>query len=133
MDVNVKDKREQRNFGLMMAAALAVLGLIRWWHTGRVEAGWFYVADVFFLLGLLFPRALQPVFAAWMRLALVLNWLVTRVLLTIVWVVILTPIGLFRRVFAEDALKREWRPDADSYWEEPEEQPDDKRRYYHQY
>ena len=36
------------------------------------------VGLVFFLLGLLWPRALQPVFAAWMRLALALPKGLTR-------------------------------------------------------
>ena len=59
---------EQRKFGLVMAAAFCLLGLLRWaiHHFDVFPTRLFVVAAVFGVLGLVAPRVLQPVFVAWM-------------------------------------------------------------------
>jgi len=134
-EVDVSSPREQRNFGLVMGAAIALLGLLRWALHGfeHFPLAWFALAAAFVVLALAAPVLLKPLFAAWMRLAAVLNWVSTRVFLGIAFYLLITPVRLVLRIFADDPLKRQWLPEADTYWEEPEEQPDDIRRYRNQF
>lgn len=139
LDIDTSSKTEQRKFGLVMAAAISILGLLRAvirfaLHGTLANPLWFFIVAVPFLaLGLIWPKGLKPVFVAWIKLALVLNWIVTHVLLTVVFFLIIIPMGIVMRLFSEDPLKRKWLPQANSYWEEPEEQPEAFDRYLNQF
>ncbi len=132
-DVNVSDPREQRNFGLVMAAALAILGGIRWWLKGAPSPAIFTAALVLLIAAVFAPFALRPLFSVWLKFSEALNWVMTRVLLTVAFYGLITPARLLNQVFGSDPLKRDWMPDAASYWETPEEQPSDRERYRNQF
>jgi hypothetical protein len=131
--LDTSDRKEQRKFGLLMAAAFSVLGGIGWWVKGTPASWTFTVAAVFLIAAVAAPFALRPVFAAWMKFAEALNWVMTRVLLTIVFYGMITPARFLNQIFGSDPLKRAWMQDADTYWEDPEEQPTDRERYRNQF
>ena len=134
MNVDTSDKKQQRNFGLVMAVAITVLGLIRWGlHREGPPLAFFTVAGAFLVLGLVAPRVLRPVLVVWLKFALVLNWLMTRVLLTVAFFGMIVPTRAIMRVFGKDPLNRAWDADAPTYWEEPEEQPTEFDRYLNQF
>ena len=140
IDIDIKDKSEQRKFGLVMGAAFAVLTLVRWGIHRLMQGEWggpsyvlLGIGAVFAVFGLVAPRALQPIFWAWIKFAIVINWVMTRLLLSIVWFLLIIPTRGVRSLLGYDALKRKWDPKATTYWEEPDEQPDDPRRYLNQY
>ena len=135
MNVDTSSKSEQRKFGIVMAVAITVLGLIRWAVHGfeHLPLYFFAVAAAFLVLGLAMPIALKPIFIVWMKFAMVLNWLITRIFLTISFYLMITPVRFLVWLFSEDPLKRKWLPDADTYWEAPEEQPEEFERYRNQF
>lgn len=139
LPVDTSDRTEQRKFGFLMAAAIIVLGLARWgFHVWRGhEAGfpsWFFiVAGVFAGFAIVAPGLLRPVFIVWMRFALLVNWVVTHLLLTIAYLFMITPTRFLMRIFGDDPLKRAYLPDADTYWEEPDDQPEDIEAYKNQF
>lgn len=65
--------------------------------------------------GLLVPGVLAPVERGWMRLAMVLGAINTRIILTLVYVLVVTPIGVVRR-WRDDPLTRRLGTDARSHW-----------------
>ncbi|MBI2424724.1 MAG: hypothetical protein HYV27_17980 [Candidatus Hydrogenedentes bacterium] len=137
--VDTRDRHEQRKFGLVMGGAFFALGALRtvlhWYSTGGLD--WPHVlwsfAVVFAAAGLLLPRALFPVFRLWIQFSVALNWVMTRLFLTVAFYLLLTPVRLFFSLKGEDALKRAWNSPDRSYWEAPEEQPEDVRRYRNQF
>lgn len=139
IEVNTEDRAEQRKFGLVMGGALFALGAVRTvlhgYSTGELD--WPHVlwsfSVVFVLAGLLLPRALLPVFKLWIQFSLALNWIMTRVFLTVAFYLLLTPVRLLFVLKGEDALKRAWLSADQTYWEAPEEQPEDVRRYRNQF
>lgn len=131
--VDVTSRKEQRKFGLTMAVAFAVLAALRWWIASRTPYLLLALAAVFLLAGLIVPRALGPVFAVWMRFAEAVNWVMTRVLLTLAYFGLITPARYLNDWFGSDPLKRSWDASAASYWEEPDEQPDGIEPYRNQY
>ncbi len=129
-------RTEQRKFGLVMAAAFCVLGLLRWaiHHFSDFPIRFFVAAAVLAVLGLVAPRVLQPVFVVWMKLAEALNWFMTRVFLTVAWWLIITPTGLIMRLGRkEDPLKRAWLPADATYWEPAEEMGEGVEAYKNQF
>lgn len=133
LQIDISDRKEQRKFGLLMAGAFCVLGTVRSLLHGGFSPAWFVVGGVFLVLGLVAPKVLQPVFWAWMKLAEALNYVMTRVLLALAFFVMLTPMRFLRQWFGDDPLKRKWEPDAESYWEEADEQPEKLDAYLKQF
>jgi hypothetical protein len=84
------------------------------------------------LPALLVPRVLGPVERVWMAMAAVLGAVNTRILLTLVYVAVVTPIGWLRRL-SGDPLDRGLRSDAASYWVPREPGPADPQSYRRQF
>lgn len=127
------DRSELRKFGLLMAAAFAAIACLRWWLKGHPSAVLFGIAAAFLVFGLVLPVALMPVYRVWMKFALALNWVMTRVFLAIAFYILIMPTGLIYRRFAGDPLKRSWDPGARSYWEPPDDQPAELDAYKNQF
>ncbi len=107
-----------RRFGLGTAAVLVTIGGFFVFRGGRAWPAGFVVAGLLTAAAALaVPRLLLPLCRAWMGLARALGWLNTRLLLTLVFFLMITPIGLLMRVFGHDPMDRRWRrPGRNSYW-----------------
>jgi hypothetical protein len=100
-----------------MGVALAVLGGLFFWRDKPVAPYLFLFAAAFLLLAAIVPRALRPIQKAWMTLAIVLGWVMTRVLLALVFFIGITPIALIAKLFGKRFLDLGFEPDRESYWE----------------
>ncbi len=80
-------------------------------------------------------RILGPVYRAWMKLAHVLAWINTRILLGVIYFVFLMPIRGVMRLFGRDPLTRRPDPKRATYWVErsPEERQRPPEDYQNQY
>ena len=108
--------RALRRFGVTVGSILLALGGIMLWR--HRAAGWplVSIATVLLLIAAFVPAALRYVYLAWMTLALVLGWFVTRILLMLVFFLVVTPIGLLQRLFGKRALEFGFKSDEISYW-----------------
>ena len=105
-----------RGFGFLVGSVFLLLGaLLIWRHR---DAGWPFVSigSILVVAGALFPQALKWVHTCWMILALTMGWVVTRVLLTIVFFLVVTPVGLLQRFLGKSAIEVAFRSDVSSYW-----------------
>jgi len=108
---------ELRRFGLVMSVPLAAIAAFVAWKGGN---GWWIpaMAAVLFVVGALaFPSVLRPVEWAWMKFALVLSAVMTRVVLAVAFFVILTPFAFVVKLLRKDLLGRRFVPDRTSYWD----------------
>jgi hypothetical protein len=140
MNIDTSNRNEQRKFGALMAAAFALLGGIRWALHGFPLHPLPTLVGVLWALALAFavacavwPTALKPVFAAWMKLALAINWLVTHVILTLAFFVIMVPTACVLRLRGKDPLLRRWDSKATTYWDNAETQPKTPESYLNQF
>jgi hypothetical protein len=115
-------KRLLRQFAWVMTVMLGlVVPLVIIWINDweLVRAAWIVsiIGAVFLMAGLLVPLWLRPVYLFWMLLALVLGTVVTRIIITIVFYLMITPIGWIRRAFGSgDPLGLQSPPRSESYW-----------------
>jgi len=57
-------------------------------------------------MGLAVPRALAPVRRGWMALAQLLSRITTPVFMAVLYLVVLTPVGMLMRLFARNPVLR---------------------------
>ena len=110
------DRKGLREFGLVTGAIVAVLfGLFFPWLLERDWPLWPWVIfGVLAVFGLVAPMALNPVYKIWMRFGLIMSKIMTPLIMSIVFYIVITPVGLFRKVFAKDSLARTF-DETDSY------------------
>jgi len=108
--------RELRKFGLLVGGVFTALGSILW-ARGKGHFVYFLTPGVLLLaLGWLFAKGLKPVYVAWMSLAIVLGFLISNVILTIFFFLVITPIGLVARCLGKDFLRLKLDRSAKTYW-----------------
>lgn len=127
------EPRDLRKFGLMVGGVFALLGLWFLWRH-KPWHGWFWIPGALLIVfGAVAPKTLRHIYRAWMGMALVLGLIVSTVLLTVFYYVVVTPIGLAARLAGKDFLERKWS-NASSYWQlRPAAQPKAPSEYEQQF
>ena len=128
-----KDIKEIKKFGLMLGVGFCVIGTILWWRGKDIFPYFFAVSVLMFFLRFFFPKLLIPIEKGWMALAHIIGSVMTTLILTLLFIFVMTPIGLFRRMFGRDALMLKTQPGAESYWITKEEGHMEKEHYERQY
>jgi hypothetical protein len=107
-----------------------------WWTLrGRFASVAPYTAGLGILLmvlGAIAPRALYWPNRGWMALAEALSFVSTRIVLAVVFFIVMTPIGVVKRLTGWDPLRRRMAP-APSYWRAYSERQRDSRHYEKMY
>ncbi len=108
--------RALRKFGFAFGGGLTVLGSLLLWRE-KVPAPYVLgVAVLVLALAALAPRALRPLEWLMSRIFLAVTSVLTYVLLTILYILVLTPIGLIRRLMGKESLGLRPDPGKESYW-----------------
>jgi hypothetical protein len=128
-----KSAAELRRFGLTVGAGFAVIGLLSWLrgHAFAPRVLWI-MAALLMAPAAIVPASLRPVEREWMRAAAILGYVNTRVILTLLFYVVITPIGFVRRIFG-DPLDRSIKDGRQSHWIRREREPFDRARYEQQF
>jgi hypothetical protein len=71
---------------------------------------------VLILPALFFPALLKPLQKIWMALAIVMGWISTRIILSLLFFIVLTPIGFIMRLRGKDLLDEKIEKEKTSYW-----------------
>lgn len=95
---------EGRKFGITVGTAFLALAGILWWR-GRGAAPWLgSLGALLALAGVLIPTRLGPVQRAWMGLAHLLSKVTTPVFMSIIYFLVLAPIGLVMRMAGRNPI-----------------------------
>jgi uncharacterized membrane protein (DUF485 family) len=109
------------------ACLFALLALYR--HHTRAAAILGIVAAAFLLFALIAPKLLEPVEAAWMAFARVLGAINTRIIMGLLYFLFIFPLGLIFKLFGRDEMKRRWRAQGGSNWEDYRARQRDTRHF----
>ena len=127
-------EKQLRQFGLMMAGVFSFFGAVFIYKKWIIAAGVLGVLILFFGgMGLAAPRGLLPVFRKWMRFAEVIGNSNAKVILSLAYFFVFTPIRIIASIFREDPLRRKFEPDKKTYWLDCEPRDSDRKRYEKQF
>jgi hypothetical protein len=114
---NIKSsKKELRKFGITVGIVLGLLGGFLWWKGKDLYLIMFVISFLFLFFGAIVPIILKPIQKVWMSLALILGWIMTRVILSLMFYLVFFPIGMLARIFGKDFLDQKRDTDIKSYW-----------------
>ena len=111
------DRKGLRDFGLTTGGIVAVLfGLLLPWLLGRGFPVWpWVIAAVLAVWGLAAPATLRPVYRGWMRFGILLSKITIPIIMSVVFFVMITPIGLVRRLFGSGSMPKQPSATAQTY------------------
>jgi len=115
LDLSIKSLRK---FGLSIGLISSLISL------------WFFYANIFdsakiflivfgfflFLSAIIYPSGLIKIYKIWMGFAFALGWFISRFLLTILFITVLTPISLLAKIFKKNFLNLSFNKNEKSYW-----------------
>ena len=114
---NIKsDNRQLRNFGLSVGGVLLVLGALMLWYANPKAMYLLGSGGALVGLGLIAPVVLLPLQKIWMTLAVIIGWVMTRVILALLYYIVLTLIGLVARLIGKQFLELKWERNQHTYW-----------------
>ena len=92
-------KDQSRDTGMAMVLLFLLAA------ASRKREGYLFVAIALHVVNMTVPKVYRPVAVLWLGLSDLLGSVVSRILLSIVFFAVVTPIGLFRRLMGRDSLK----------------------------
>ena len=111
--------KDLREFGQAALAMLTGVALLLHLIKG-LEARWgLYICGVglvVYVLSLVWPAAVKPIYLGLMAVAFPIGWVLSHVLMGVVYFLVITPIGLVFRLLGRDLLQRRFDREAKSYW-----------------
>lgn len=144
LDINFNPtKKDLRNFGFLALVAFGLVGGLVYWKRGLFGFDFGNATEtvsyVLWGLGLLsgffsiaMPAANRALFVTLSLITYPIGFVVSHVVMAIIFFVIITPVGLLFRVLGRDPLHRKLDRSAESYWA-PHVARNDKASYFKQF
>ena len=100
----------EKSFGISVGIVLLLIaGFLVWRErlaTAQIVGG---IGAVLLVLGLVQPRLLKWPSAVWWRFAMILGYVNARIILTVIFTIVFSPLGLLWRIIGNDPLARKRR------------------------
>ena len=131
---NIKsEKSNLRNFGIIVGIILLIISGFLFWKEKESFQIFLAIGIILFLTAIALPSVLKPVYWIWMIFAIILGWFMTRVILSLLFYVVFTSIGLTLRIFGKQFLELRWDNSKESYWNFRTNEPLKKENYEKQF
>ena len=92
-------KNQARDTGMAMVLLCLLVGFL-------ADADWLFTLAVpVLVLTMVAPKAYGPIAVVWLGISHLLGTVVSRILLTVVFFVVVLPVGLVRRMLGKDSLQ----------------------------
>jgi Saxitoxin biosynthesis operon protein SxtJ len=108
--------RDFRKFGLLVGGVFCLLGL--WFYLRHKHFYWWMLVPgvPLLTLGAVLPRSLKWIYVGWMIFAMTLGMIVSTIILTLLFYLVVTPTGLIARAIGKDFLSQRLDRNGLSYW-----------------
>ena len=114
---NIKSKKSDlRNFGITVGIILLIISGFLFWKEKETFLIFLTIGISLFFTAIALPSVLKPVYWIWMIFSIILGWFMTRVILSLLFYVVFTSIGLTLRFFGKQFLELRWDKSKESYW-----------------
>ena len=113
---SIKLSREDlKNFGFAIAFILSITAVFLFVRGKDLIIYFFSIGSILIILGVIAPLLLKPIHKMWMIFAVIIGWIMTRIILSVLFFSIITIIGIFTRLIGKDFLNLKSN-NKESYW-----------------
>ena len=111
-------RKSLRKFGLTVGTIFLIFGFLLIWrgHWKSTRELFVGIGAALLIGGFTAPEKLIHFYKIWMGFAFALGWLISRFILILLFVIVLTPIGLLAKLFRKQFLDLKFRDGKNSYW-----------------
>ena len=114
---NIKsEKSDLRKFGIIVGIVLLIIAGFFFLKEKESFQLFLTIGIILFVTGIVIPFTLKPIYWVWMVFSTILGWFMTRVILSLLFYVVFTPIGLIARLFGKQFLGLKMDRSKQSYW-----------------
>jgi polyferredoxin len=115
---NIKEtKSDLRKFGLTVGIVLLLISALLFYFDKSSAPYIGVIGGFLFLAGTLIPQVLKPFNKIWMGLAIVLGFIMSRLILTILFYIVLTPISFIAKLVGKRFMILKYDKSVKTYWE----------------
>lgn len=111
-------KKKLKQFAWLVGIIMLVISF--WYYFRHNNRDWTYITGLTALLlmitGIIRVNALIGLYKVWMGIAFILGWFISRILISIVFYLVLTPISLLGRLFRKKWMDVDYTKKSDTYW-----------------
>lgn len=125
--------KKLREFGFVVGGVFSGLGLLLLWRGKGHFVYFLWPGLALVVLGTVFPALLKPLQKVWMAVAILMGWVMTRLLLSVLFYLAITPIALILKLTGKDILDIKLAPAQSSYWKQrahKDHRPEDYERQF---
>ena len=133
MNWNSTNIREIRKFGGVALILFGTLCAIALWNNKPIPTYLFGFLGILGLGFILVPSQLRPVYTTWLKVAHLLGRIVTSLILTLAFYLVITPAALIKRLLGGTPLPLKPDNEASSYWVTRSEPAQAKERFLKRY
>ena len=108
-------RKDLKNFGVTIGFILLMIGAFLFVREKDSFIYFFSIGLIFIGLGIITPTVLKPAYKIWMLFAVIIGWVMTRIILSVLFYLIISTIGIFARLFGKDFLNLKSK-NNESYW-----------------
>lgn len=131
---NIKsEKSDLRKFGITVGLVFLLIAGLLFWKEKSAFPIFLGIGLILCVSGAALPFILKPVYRVWMILALILGWFMTRVILSLLFYAVLTPLGLVLRLFGKRFLDLSGGENKETYWNYRTAKSEDEMNYDKQF
>ena len=110
-----------RSFGLVFFVVFLAVALYPLTHSSEIRLWSLIISLIFLVLGLSKSKILNPLNKLWFKFGILLGKIVSPVIMSIIFFLVVTPIGLIMRLLGKDLLNLKFNSKK-SYWIEKKDQ-----------
>jgi len=106
--------------GITVGVVLILISLLLWYLDKASFVYFSSIGGLFVILAFIAIPALRPFHKLWMMLALLMGFVMSRFILTLLYYLVLTPIGLLAKIVGKKFMPLGFDKNAKTYWEKRE-------------
>ena len=127
------ENKDLRSFGITFGIIFLIIAGFLLYIENELFQLFVVISIIFIIFGFLLPIILKPIYISWMSFAIILGWFMTRFILSTLFYLIVTPIGLITRVLGKDFLELKKEASNGSYWNQRENSFEKNQSYEKQF
>jgi len=126
-------EKSVRKTGLTVGVVLILISFILWWLEKNSFIYFSITGGLFIILSYIAVAVLKPFHKVWIGFSLILGFVMSRIILSVLFFLVVTPIGLIAKLVGKKFMPLGFDKNATTYWEKREKTVKEKVDYERQF